>query len=136
MLWTKDGPYRQVSYADEADLESAILEVESDLFGRHRIYLDVKKKIGVRGGQRNIPDGYLIDLSGSRPRLYVVENELAAHDPLRHVAVQILQFSLSFEAEPRQVKTILFQALQDRADAKQLCEQYGVFPGSKLDFLH
>jgi hypothetical protein len=35
------------------------------------------------------PDGYLIDPSGQVPRLYVVENELAAHDPLRHIAVQI-----------------------------------------------
>jgi hypothetical protein len=126
VLWTKAGPYQRVEYADEADLESAILEVETALFGKNRIYLDVKKKIGAKGGQRNIPDGYLLDLSGSRPRLYVVENELAAHDPLRHVAVQILQFSLSFESEPRQVKTILFHALQERTDAKLLCERYAV----------
>ena len=124
VMWTNAGPYRQIGYADEADLENAILEVASELFGKDRIYLDVKKKIGAKGGQRNIPDGYLIDLSGSRPRLYVVENELAAHDPLRHVAVQILQFSLSFESEPRLVKTILFNALQERPAAMQLCAQY------------
>jgi hypothetical protein len=52
----------------------------------------VKKKIGKKGGLRNIPDGYLIDLSDAKPRLFVVENELAVHDPLRHIAVQILQF--------------------------------------------
>src|SRR5690349_12114957 len=93
------------------------------------MYLDVKKKIGVKGGLTNIPDGYLLDLSDQKPQLYVVENELAAHDPLRHIAVQILQFSLSFEAEPRAVKTILFSALQAQPDAKAQCEQYAATRG-------
>src|SRR5215467_451782 len=106
VLWTKGGVYRRATYVTETDLEAAILQVQTELFGPNRIYLDVKKKIGPKGGQRNIPDGYLIDLSGQKPRLYVVENELANHDVLRHIAVQILQFSLSFESEPRAVKTI------------------------------
>lgn len=111
LIWTKNGPFRRVEYGDEADLEAAIIEVQAELFGPNRIYLDAKKKIGAKGSLRNIPDGYLIDLSGRQPRLYVVENELASHDPLRHIAVQILQFSLSFEEEPRGVKTALFSAL-------------------------
>jgi len=53
-----------------------------------------------------------------------VEVELAEHDPLRHVAVQILQFSLSFEAEPRAVKSILFGALQEEPHALDKCEEY------------
>ena len=124
MVWSPGGSFRRVPYADEADLEAAIIEVRRELFGANRIYLDVKKKIGVRGTAENIPDGYVIDLTGAQPRLYVVENELAAHDPLRHVAVQILQFSLSFEAEPRKVKGILYDALQTQPDAKQRCEEY------------
>jgi hypothetical protein len=124
VIWTKDGPYRKVGYDSEADLEAAILQVQTELFGANRIYLPVKKKIGGKGGPRNIPDGYLIDLNGPRPLLYVVETELASHDPLRHIAVQILQFSLSFESEPRTVKTILFNALQDEPGAKEKCEQY------------
>lgn len=86
--------------------------------------MDVKKKIGVKGGLTNIPDGYLLDLSGQKPRLYVVENELAAHDPLRHISIQILQFSLSFEAEPRKVRNILFDALQGQVDLRVRCEKY------------
>jgi hypothetical protein len=66
----------------------------------------------------------LLDLNGQKPRLYVVENELAAHDPLRHVAIQILQFSLSFEAEPRKVRNILFETLQSQGDLKLRCEDY------------
>src|SRR3989442_1943652 len=104
------------------------------------MYLDVKKKIGVKGSLMNIPDGYLLDLSGQKPRLYVVENELAAHDPLRHVAVQILQFSLSFEAEPRKVRNILFDALQGQADLRMRCEKYAASHGYRnldhmLDYL-
>ncbi|MYJ75026.1 MAG: hypothetical protein F4089_07930 [Gammaproteobacteria bacterium] len=94
------------------------------LFGSGRIYLDVKRKIGRRGGQRNIPDGYLIDLRRSRPQLYVVENELARHDVLSHIAVQILQFSLSFESDPLLVKSILVDALNEAADERRQCEEY------------
>lgn len=123
-IWTKNGTYEAVSYANEADLESSIVEVQQQLFGANRIYLDIKRKIGAKGGIRNIPDGYLIDLNGSKPRLFVVENELAAHDPLRHIAVQILQFSLSFESEPITIKKFLLEALSDVPEVKAKCEAY------------
>jgi len=124
VIWTADGAYSRVGYEGEADLEDAILQVQAEFFGPNRVYLPVKRRIGAKGRQQNIPDGYLIDLSGPRPRLYVVENELAAHDPLRHIAVQILQFSLSFESEGRGVKAILFQALQEKPELRSLCERY------------
>lgn len=124
MIWTNKSAYRRVNYTSEADLESAIREVGSALFGTGRIYLGVKRKIGLKGGLRNIPDGYLLDLAGRKPQLYVVENELAAHEPLRHIAVQILEFSLSFETDPRAVKAILFDALQSQPDAKDHSERY------------
>ena len=124
VIWTDNAHYRLVEYENEADLETAIIQVQGSLFGQDRYYLDIKKKIGAKGSIQNIPDGYLLDLSGSKPRLYVVENELAAHDPLRHIAVQILQFSLSFEAEPLIVKKVLLQALDSAPDAKHACETY------------
>ncbi|HTU46843.1 MAG TPA: hypothetical protein VMF91_17385, partial [Bryobacteraceae bacterium] len=124
MIWSKNGAYRRVPYDSEADLEKSIREVEGELFGANRIYLDIKKKIGAKGKLRNIPDGYLIDLSGRKPRLYVVENELAAHEPLRHIAVQILEFSLSFETDQRTVKGILFEALQNQPEIRKKCEAY------------
>jgi len=116
--------YRRTSYENEAELERAIVHVQEQLFGANRFYLDIKRKIGVRGGTRNIPDGYVIDLVGPKPRLYVVENELAAHDPLRHIAVQILEFSLSFESEPLAVKRILLEALSENPTARTACECY------------
>src|SRR5713226_660428 len=123
-FWTQSGLFRRTGYQSESDLEAAILKVQYELFGTDRIYLDVKKRIGSKTGPRNIPDGYLIDLSGQRPRLFVVENELASHEPLRHIAVQILEFSLSFEAEPRTVRNILFNALREQPDALAKCEAY------------
>jgi hypothetical protein len=128
--------YKAASYSSEADLEAAIVLVQKELFGPNRIYLDIKKKIGVKGGIRNIPDGYLIDLSGSTPRLYVVENELAAHDPLRHIAVQILQFSLSFESEQIGVKKILLDAISRDGNVRDRCENYARSNGYRnLDHL-
>src|SRR5438034_1101490 len=96
IIFGEHGSFKLTKFQAEAELEAAILKVQAQLFGPNRYYLDVKKKIG-KGELRNVPDGYLLDLSGAKPRLYVVENELQAHDPLRHIAVQILQFSLSFE---------------------------------------
>lgn len=124
VIRTSTGIYQSVAYKNEADFESAILNVKTDLFGKDRLYLDIKKKIGGKKGPKNIPDGYLLDLSGNKPRLHVVENELASHDPLKHIAVQILEFSLSFEAEPRKVKKILYGALQSLQDYRSRCEMY------------
>jgi hypothetical protein len=124
LFWTKNGIYKLASYQSESALEAAVNQVKAQLFGEQRIYLDVKKRIGAKAGIRNVPDGYLVDLSGQKPRLYVVENELASHEPLRHIAVQILEFSLSFEAEPRTVRKILFNALQEQPEALRKCGAY------------
>src|SRR3982074_430192 len=124
IIWAAGKTYRRVEYESEADLETAILEVQHRLFGQNRYYLDVKNKIGVKESIQNIPDGYLLDLSGSKPRLYVVENELESHEPLRHIAVQILQFSLSFEGERLGVKKVLVRALEKRPDVRKACEEY------------
>ena len=82
VILTDNGVFHRSQFESEAALEKAIVNIQTELFGKNRMYLDVKKKIGVKGGLRNIPDGYLLDLSDNKPRLYVVENELAAHDPL------------------------------------------------------
>lgn len=136
VVWTSTGTFRAEAFKSEADLESSIFEIRAELFGRNRIYLDIKKKIGAKGGLRNIPDGYVLDLTATRPRLFVVENELAAHDPLRHIAVQILQFSLSFEAEPIAVKRILLELVNQDGEIRKTCEAYAVAHGYRnLDHL-
>ncbi len=125
MLWTPGTIYREDPFLKERDLEDAILTVAPALFGENRMYLDTKRLMGGRGQIRNIPDGYLIDLTSNRePKLYMVENELAAHDPLRHIAVQILQFSLSFESSPNLVKQIVKDAVRAMPQAIAQCSTY------------
>ena len=125
MLWSPDTTYMPEPFDAEAELEAAVKEVAPVLFGPARVYLDAKKKIGAAGKTRNIPDGYLVDLSSTKePKLYVVENELAKHDPLRHIAVQILEFSLSFETSQHRLKTILREAIVQDAAALKRCDEY------------
>ena len=98
MLWNKEEKYIEVPFDTESELEEAVNEIKDALFGSTRIYLDDKKKIGKKGGTNNLPDGYLIDLTNKQePKIFVVENDLASHQHLKHIAVQILEFSLSFE---------------------------------------
>lgn len=137
MLWTPTGKFYEEPYSYEADLEAAIKTVSPDLFGPERIYLDVKKKIGAKGKTNNIPDAYLIDLTSTKePRIMVVENEFAKHDPLRHIAVQILQMSLSFEATPQKVKSIVKAALDAHPEGRERCEKYAEANGfENVDYL-
>jgi hypothetical protein len=137
MLWSPKKVYQNDPFDLETDFEEAVLEVKEALFGDSRIYLDIKKKIGAKGKIKNIPDGYLIDLSSDKePRLYVVENELAKHDPLKHIASQILEFSLSFETSPLKVKSIVRDGLNKEKDALNQCESYAKANGfENMDYL-
>ena len=122
MIWTPAGNYSGIEFESEAELEKAIATVARDLFGPGRIYLDVKKKIGKN--KQNIPDAYLLDLSSQIPRLYVVENELSGHHPTKHIAVQLLEFSLAFDEDKNGVRNILVEALNGDRSAKKTCEAY------------
>jgi len=124
-------------FSNERDLEDTIQKVRSELFGFSRIYLEVKKLIGKKGGQMNIPDAYVLDLSSTKaPKLFVVENELSSHDHLRHIAVQILQFSLAFETNPHRVKEVLRAALKADAVAEARVLAYAISNGfENIDYL-
>jgi hypothetical protein len=137
MLWSKDRQFYGCPFEKEVDLEAAILESKDQIFGDARIYLDVKRLIGQPGRVRNVPDGYLIDLaSRNKPVLYLVEVELATHDPLRHVAQQLLEFSLSFKTTPQRMKAILRETIQKSPDTMRQCEKYASVNGfSNIDYL-
>ena len=137
MLWTKENTYREDPFELEKDFEAAVIEVSDSLFGKSRIYLDVKKKIGKKGKTRNIPDAYLIDLSSKKsPTLYVLENEIEKHASLKHIAVQILEFSLSFESSHQKVKSIIKDALTANSNALKQCEDYAKENGfENIDYL-
>ncbi len=137
MLWNKDNKYKELPYEKESELEDAVNEVKGTLFGSDRIYLDDKKKIGKKGRTNNLPDGYLIDLTNNQePKIFVVENDLASHQHLKHIAVQILEFSLSFETSKVKVKNIIKEMLQKRKPEWDKCEQYAKKNGyENVDYL-
>lgn len=137
MLWTSQSQYQPWPFDKEAELEAAISEVQVTLFGDSRVYLEVKKLIGERGKTQNIPDGYLLDFSSPRrPVLYLVEVELAKHDPLRHIAQQLLNFSLSFKSTPQKMKEILRDHILKSPETVARCEAYAHANGfSNLDYL-
>ena len=61
VITTDNGLLYRSQFESEAALEKAILEIQAELFGKNRLYLGVKKKIGAKGSVKNIPDGYLLD---------------------------------------------------------------------------
>jgi len=125
MLWNGSISYFEDPFSLESHLENAVCEAAPILFGSERIYLNLKKKIGQKGKIQNIPDGYLIDLaSGKDPKLFVVEIELAIHEPLKHIASQVLEFSISFETTPQKIKSILKEALTKDQAALKKVESY------------
>src|SRR6266700_1200285 len=89
--------YRPFSFQNEAQFESKVIELADQIFGPSSIYIDVKKRI--RGGDIvSIPDGYVVDMAqASAPRLFVVENEIVSHDPLKHIGIQMLKFVTGFQ---------------------------------------
>jgi hypothetical protein len=137
MLWSSSKQFLDEPFEKEDELEKVVIELSLQLFGDARFYLDVKKKIGGNGKIKNIPDGYLLDLSSRiEPKLYVVENELETHNPLEHIAVQILKFSISFENSPQQVKSIVRDCLAKDKTAFNKCARYAVDNGyENIDLL-
>ncbi len=137
MLWNKEDRYAKWPYEKESELEDTVNEVKSQLFGSKRIYLDDKRKIGAKGNTNNLPDGYLLDLTNEKdPKIFVVENDLASHQHLKHIAVQILEFSLSFESSKVKVKNIIKEMLHKRPDEWKKCELFAKSNGfENVDYL-
>ena len=112
-------------FEKEIELEKSIISLQKEIFGENRIYINTKKLIGDRNRKQNIPDGYLLDLSNNRnPILYVVEVELASHDPLRHIAIQLLEFSLSYEASKQKIKEIIKKSIREESDSLNRCNDF------------
>lgn len=106
-------------YASENEFEKLIIQYSKEIFGINSIYIDIKKKIGV-DNILTIPDGYLMDFSfESDPRLYIIENELAKHDPYKHIGQQLLKFAISYKASGRDIKKFLLSNIfKDESQVK------------------
>lgn len=111
--------YENAEFVNEDELEEAISSLSKDIFGINRIYLNIKKKIG-----SNIPDGYLIDFNTKVPSLFIVEVELDVHHSTKHIASQLLEFSISVDSEKKRLKDILIEAINSNSEYKSFCEEF------------
>lgn len=136
---TQTGIFDWIPHDSEEDFEKAVKANDRFIFGDGRYYIDCKRRIG-KGKKFNIPDAYLLDLRRNEPRLFVVENELVAHDLFKHIGVQLLEFSHSYGQSGRQVKTILFDEINRIPEVLKACEEYAKDKGYRnldnlLDYL-
>lgn len=124
MLLIGNKSFNVEPYDSENEFEESVRELRKYLFGINRLYFNFKKIIGNQGKTKNIPDGYLIDLSSTtKPKLFVVENELAIHG-LKHIAIQVLEFSISYDSSKQRIKSFLREAITNDSDIKEIVEKY------------
>ena len=114
--------FELADYENEKEIESALDKLSEDIFGKGRIYINVKKLIGKEN--KGIPDGYLLDLSSKKPELYFIEVELDTHHVIKHIATQILNFSLAFDQDKNRVSEILIESIEKDEKIKQKCLEY------------
>jgi hypothetical protein len=137
---TPGGIFNAITHDNEHNFEGAVITNAQFIFGEGRYYLDCKRRIGAKGKKFNIPDAYLIDLRRNDPRLFVIENELAAHDAFSHIGVQLLEFSYSYRLAGRQLKAVLFEEITKASSVREACEEYAKEKGYRgydnlLDYL-
>lgn len=119
--------FRLVVYETEAQFEKVVIELSDRIFGPSTIYVDVKKR--VTGNKViSIPDGYVVDMTEpDDPKLFVVENEIAKHDPFRHIGIQMLKFVTSFEGAKTDVRNFLMEKIAKEPEKfkrlEQACDQ-------------
>lgn len=124
MILLNDQRFELEPFDLESEFEETVWTLKNEIFGYNRLYFNFKKKIGAHGKTNNIPDGYLVDLSSnSIPKIFVVENELAIHG-LKHIAVQVLEFSISYESSKQKIKHFLRDAIVSDINYKNVVEKY------------
>ena len=102
-------------------LTEKIENLSEHIFGG-RIYIRIKRRIGDEN--KSIPDGYLLDLSADKPAIHFIEVELDTHHIMKHIAVQILNFSLSFDEDKKKLIDIIISYIDTKPELKNKCKAY------------
>lgn len=115
--------YSPIKYRKEETFEKTVVELADQIFGTSTIYVDVKKRV-TGNDIITIPDGYLIDMTvPDNPKLFIIENEIVSHDPFKHIGIQLLKFSISFEDAQQSVRNFLMREIEkDITSLKRLKE--------------
>lgn len=105
--------FNSYHFKKEEDFERLVGQLAENIFGSSTIYIPKKK--WMKGSEIiTIPDAYLIDMTepGS-PALYIIENEIVAHDPFKHVGIQLLKFATSFDEAKYDVRKHLMESISE-----------------------
>ena len=106
--------YCEYEYKDENEFERDIVNNSRDVFGDKTIYIDVKKLLKGKYKNSSIPDGYLLDYTlESKPKLYLIENELKSHSIRDHIAPQLIQFAFNYKHNLLEIKDIIVKYMLD-----------------------
>lgn len=114
--------YEQISFEREDAFEKCVVSLADRIFGQSTIYVDVKKRMH-GNGIISIPDGYVLDLADPQePRLFVVENEIVAHDPFKHIGIQMLRFATSFDGARTLVRNFIMEEISKSPESLKRLE--------------
>jgi hypothetical protein len=107
-------------FAKEEELENAVKNLSTKIFGNKSLYIDIKKKIkSDKGSIIGIPDSYVLDFR-DRSKLWIVENELSTHDSFKHIGIQLLRFATQFSDASFKIKEVLLKAINENQELKSL----------------
>ncbi len=113
--------YYLKNYQLEKDFEQDVVANYRHIFGPETVYIDIKKKIG--DSIVTIPDGYLLDFTfAHHPRLYIIENELGAHDAYKHIGSQLLKFAVSYKPSRLKIKQFVLDFLTKTPESMSFVE--------------
>lgn len=105
--------YPLTRFADEEELENAVVEFSESIFGTSTVYLDIKKKVkSGKGDLGSIPDGYLVSFIGGSPRLFIVENKTSDFNELA-IGQQLLKYQATFNDGRYETKRILLEGIKN-----------------------
>lgn len=119
--------YCEYEYKDEKEFERDIVNNSKEIFGDKTIYIDVKKLLKGKFENGSIPDGYLFDYTiETKPKLYLVENELQKHSIRDHIAPQMVQFAFNYKHNFLDIKnTIIKYMLEQNINVDNIVEKAG-----------
>ena len=87
-------PYRP----SESEMEKDFEKIYREIFGEGALYIPIRKRIGSR--IKKVTDGVMLHLDEKgHPSFWIVEIELATHDPESHIQSQVLGFLRALKDE-------------------------------------
>lgn len=109
--------YTEYNFEDNEDLfERDVVKNAKSIFGEKTIYIDIKRLLKTnKKKEGTIPDGYLLDFTvESKPKLYLVENEVRNHSIKNHIAPQLTNFFLNYKESFVKIKEEIIRYLENK----------------------